>query len=119
MEFCRKSKCPFTDCVHHPNHALRGFAYTAKDMDKDCKRLADYLVDEAQKEDRIRRMTLGDAYIIFQNIDSPTISTEEKAAAIHKIINMETHNGVTKAMMLKVIRWLLELSFDIQEGETC
>lgn len=119
MEFCRKTKCPFTDCEHHPGHAPRGFAYTATPRDKDCKRLADYLVDEAKKEDRIRRMTLGDAYIIFQNIESDKISTEEKAVAIHKIINMETHNSVTKAMMLKVIRWLLELSFDIQEGEPC
>lgn len=117
MEFCSKRRCPFEDCEHHPSRAPRGFAYTARDMDTGCERLADYRTNEKYIQDRINRMTTGDAYIIFQNIDNDTISVEEKAAAIREIVGLETHNGVTKAMMLKVIRWLLELSFDIQEGD--
>lgn len=116
MEFCRKHNCPLEDCQHHPSHAPRGFAYTARDMDTGCKRLADHLVEEAAKEERIQKMSMGTACVIFQNIDKPDISTEEKAAAIFKVINMETHNSITKAAMLKALRWLLELSFDIQEG---
>lgn len=115
MEFCRKHNCPLEDCEHHPHHAPRGFAYTTIDMDKGCKQLADHLAAEAAKGERIQKMSLGTACVIFHNIDNPDISEEEKAAAIFKVINMETHNGVTKASMLKVLRWLLELSFDIRE----
>ncbi len=115
MEFCRKRTCPLDDCQHHASQAPRGFAYTARDMDMGCKRLDDYLAGEAAKEERIQKMSLGTACVIFQNIDGPGISTEEKAAAIFKVINMETHNSITKAAMLKALRWLLELSFDIQE----
>lgn len=116
MEFyCRLSKCPLEDCEYHSRHAPHGCAYTCRDMDVGCKRLADYQAEETAKAERIRRMNTGTAWAIFQNIDNPDISTEEKAAAIFKIINMETHNSVTKASMLKALRWLLELSFDIQE----
>lgn len=118
MEFCRTCKCPFEDCQHHPHHAPNGIAYTSLPMDRDCKRLAGYLADEAAKEDRIRHMTFGGAYAIFKDIENPDISAEEKGTAILKIINMETHNSVTKAMMLKVIRWLLELAFDLPEEKT-
>lgn len=116
MVFCRLYKCPMDDCKYHPCHAPRGFAYTSRDMDVGCKRLADYQAEEAAKEERIQKMNLGTACVIFQNIDAPDISDEEKAAAIFKVINMETHNSVTKASMLKVLRWLLEFSFEIKEG---
>lgn len=116
MEFCRKHDCPITDCKYHQKRAPFGIAYTARDMDMGCKRLDDYLAGEAAKEERIQKMSLGTACVIFQNIDNSDISTEEKAVAIFKIINMETHNSITKAAMLKAIRWLLELSFDIREG---
>lgn len=115
MEFCEAKKCPFLDCKHHKNRAPNGFAYTAVPMDDTCDRYKDYQIREKEKKDRIRRMTLGDAYIIFQNIDSPDFSDEEKGNAVWKIVNMETHMGVTKAMMLKVIRWLLGLSFKLPE----
>ncbi len=115
MEFCRKRSCPIEDCQHHPSHALRGFAYTARDMDKGCKRLDDYLAGKAAKEERIQKMTHGIAYRIFHDIENPNVSTEEKGAAILKIIDMETHNSVTKAAMLKVIRWLWNQVFELTE----
>ena len=40
---------------------------------------------------------------------------EEKGLAVLKIVNMETHNSIRKDDMLKVIRWLLELSFELPE----
>ncbi len=58
-------------------------------------------------------MTFGKAYAIFQNIDSPDYSDEEKGLAVLKIVNMETHNSIRKDDMLKVIRWLLGLSFEL------
>lgn len=115
MDFCRKHDCPFTDCEYHKKKAPFGIAYTSRAMDKVCKRLGDHLAAEAAKEERIQKMSLGTACAIFHNIDNPDISEEEKAAAIFKVINMETHNSVTKASMLKALRWLLELSFDIRE----
>ena len=39
----------------------------------------------------------------------------EKGAAILAILEMETHNSVTKAAMLKVIDYLLHLAFDVLE----
>lgn len=68
-----------------------------------------------QNQNRLERMTMGDAFIIFQNINADTITDEEKALAIKKIIDMETHMGVSKKMMLEVIRWLLDQVFDFYE----
>ena len=49
----------------------------------------------------------------FEN--KPDYSDEEKGLAVLKIVNMETHNSIRKDDMLKVIRWLLELSFELPE----
>ena len=63
-------------------------------------------------------MTKGRALAIFENIENASESIEEKGAAILIVMNMETHNSVTKASMLKVIRWLWDRTFEIkQEGE--
>ena len=62
-------------------------------------------------------MKFGKAYAIFANIDSPDYTDGEKGAAILQILKMETHNGVTKAAMLKVIRYLLNLAFEVPEEQ--
>ena len=62
-------------------------------------------------------MKHGEVYKIFYNIDSPDYSDEEKGMAIYLIAGMETHNSVTKAAMLKVIRYLLSLCFELPRGE--
>ena len=58
-------------------------------------------------------MTLGRALAIFESIEEADESTEEKALAIYKVLNMETHNGVTKRGMLKVIAWLWNQKFEL------
>lgn len=58
-------------------------------------------------------MELGRARAIFDNIESAPESIEEKGAAIYLVMNMETHNSVTKADMLKVIRWLWNQTFQL------
>lgn len=64
------------------------------------------------------KMNIGKARAIFDNIENASESAEEKGMAIHIVMNMETHNSVTKASMLKVIRWLWDRTFEIkQEGE--
>lgn len=115
MEFCRESTCPLKDCKDHPSWAPFGFAYTAKPLDENGERLAAHRAAEAAQKDRLDRMTLGDAFVIFQNINAESFTDPEKALAIKKIADMETHMGVTKSMMLDVIRWLLDQSFEFTE----
>ena len=58
-------------------------------------------------------MNIGTARVIFENINSDEYSEIEKALAIYRIMYMETHNSVTKASMLKVIRWLWDRHFEL------
>lgn len=65
-------------------------------------------------------MTRGNAKLVFDNINSDEYSDSVKALAIYEILNMETHNSVTKNSMLKVIRWLWDRHFEfvfVKEGE--
>jgi len=52
-------------------------------------------------------MNNGKACAIFSHIESDLYSDYEKAEAIHTVLNMETHNGITKISLLGVLRWLL------------
>ena len=118
MIYCVRTSCPFKDCENHNGHAPNGIAVTVQDMDKDCSRYGNYLAAESAKDAKLKRMTMGDAYIIFRSIDAPGVEDELKGLAIWKIANLETHNGVTKDMMVKVIRYLLGLCFEPPEDMT-
>ena len=61
-------------------------------------------------------MDINKAIKIFINIESSNYTDEEKGTAIMKVAQMETHNGITKTAMLKVIWWMLNLSFELPEG---
>ena len=61
-------------------------------------------------------MRLGDAIRIFADIDSEEYTDEQEGAAILAVIGMETHNSIKKTAMLKVIRYLLNLAFEVPEG---
>lgn len=62
-------------------------------------------------------MNLGTAYAIFKRINSSKYSDEDKALAIYEVMNMETHNGITKKELLAAMRWLWNRHFVIeQEG---
>lgn len=60
-------------------------------------------------------MRMGKACAIFLNIDSEQYTDNEKGTAIKRVLDMATHNGITKDHMLKVINYLLYLSFDVPE----
>lgn len=62
-------------------------------------------------------MNIGTACAIFEQLDSDKYTDEEKALAIYKVMNMPTHNSITKADMLKAIKWLLDKCYEITEGE--
>ena len=59
-------------------------------------------------------MNKGRALAIFENIENASESTEEIGVAIYIVMNMETHNSVTKDSMLKVIRWLWNRAFELK-----
>lgn len=53
-------------------------------------------------------MKIGKATAIFQNIFLSDESVEEKKLAIRTVLDMETHNGITKQEILNALEWLYE-----------
>jgi protein-L-isoaspartate O-methyltransferase len=51
-------------------------------------------------------MPIGKLYTIFTEINRSDFTDEEKATAIYEIMNLPTHNGITKAQMIEVIKYL-------------
>lgn len=62
-------------------------------------------------------MNIGTAIKIFNNIFDDVYTVEEKGLAIRKIIDMATHNSVTKCQMLKAMNWMWEQIFEIQKED--
>ena len=60
-------------------------------------------------------MKIGKACAIFGQINSEKYTVEEKGAAILRVLEMPTHNGITKDTMLEVIGFLLHLAFDVEQ----
>lgn len=49
-----------------------------------------------------------DSMTTFKDIHNDEIDPEDKLTAIQEVLDMATHNGVTKADLLEVLRWLVE-----------
>ena len=60
-------------------------------------------------------MNIGKAVAIFENIDSSEFSDDEKAEAIWLVLNMPTHNSITKDNILKAFKWLFLQFYDVEE----
>ena len=54
------------------------------------------------------KMTKMKAMAIFKNIHDNETDPEDKLTSISEILDMETHNGITKQELLEVLRWLIE-----------
>lgn len=50
-------------------------------------------------------MNIGEACRIFRNIEDESIPNMKKIRAVHEVVNMDTHNGIKKAEMLRVLKW--------------
>ncbi len=107
MKYCNYEGCPLTACEKHPKKHPADVE--AEGLSGNCASLFTW------REQR-KRMRVGEAYSIFHNIDDPKITDEEKGLAIWRVASMETCNSVTKAAMVKVIRYLLGLCFELPEG---
>lgn len=57
-------------------------------------------------------MKIGEAWLVFNDINNDKYTDEEKGTAIKMIADMATHNSVTKKKMLDVIRYLWNLCFE-------
>lgn len=62
-------------------------------------------------------MNIGKAIAICQEINSEKYTVKEKAEAIYLVMNMETHNHLTKAKMLELIKWLWNNAFEWEDKE--
>lgn len=51
-------------------------------------------------------MKIGQAVVIFENIDRDEFTDEEKAIAIHMVMEMPTHNSIPKRVIIKALQWL-------------
>lgn len=64
-------------------------------------------------------INIGKAQAIFQQIESNKYSEDEKLRAIWAVLDMPTHNGITKDTILGAFRWLFDYAIEIDaEGET-
>ena len=60
-------------------------------------------------------MRIDTAREIFVQINSKKYTDVEKRMAILEVLQMPTHNSISKCAMLEVIGYLLSLAFDIPE----
>lgn len=60
-------------------------------------------------------MNIGTARAIFENIFDSKYSIEEKGNAIRTVIDMESHNSITKCQMLVCMNWMWEQIFELAQ----
>ena len=54
-------------------------------------------------------VSLGDAILIVKfHLDDETIAIPTKVLAIEKVADMETHNSITKADLIRALRWIFD-----------
>ena len=61
-------------------------------------------------------MNAGKATAIFNDINRPGITDIERGEAIKAVVEMDTHNGVTKEAMIQVIKYLWNMVFTEEGG---
>ena len=60
-------------------------------------------------------INIGKAQVVFQQIKSDKYSDDEKLRAIWAVLDMPTHNGVTKDTILEAFRWLFDYAIETEE----
>ena len=62
-------------------------------------------------------MNHGKAMAIFNDIFKPGLTDTERGTAIKVVLDMETHNSITKRAALDVIRYLWHMVFTEEAGD--
>lgn len=60
-------------------------------------------------------MNIGKAQAVFEQIRSDKYSETEKLQAIWAVLDMPTHNGITKDTILEAFRWLFERVVEVDD----
>ena len=60
-------------------------------------------------------MDINRALKIFFDILSDEYTVYEKGLAIHKVIEMPTHNGIRKYEILRALNWLLHEHYEFKD----
>lgn len=56
-------------------------------------------------------MNMGIDLKIFEDIENPQYTDQEKLTAIHMVLERETHNCITKQSILKAMKWLFDCKY--------
>lgn len=57
----------------------------------------------------------GRVLLVWQNIDSPFFTDEEKGEAIRHVLDLETHNGIKKDDIFKACEYLWSKVFEVEK----
>lgn len=57
----------------------------------------------------------GRVLLVWQNINSPFFTDEEKGEAIRHVLDLATHNGIRKADILKACEYLWNKVFEVEK----
>jgi len=60
-------------------------------------------------------MRIQRAIAIFEHINNDAFAEDEKALAIHAVMNMPVHMSITKDSMVSVIKYLWDKTYEILE----
>ena len=61
-------------------------------------------------------MNIGKACAIFVQINSDKYTDNEKAIAIYDVLQMPTHNGITKDRALAVAKYLFNKIYEVEDN---
>lgn len=61
-------------------------------------------------------MNIGKSIAICLQIENENYTEEEKALAIYNLLQMPTHNGITKDSLLKIILYMFNQLYEITEN---
>ena len=60
-------------------------------------------------------MNIGKAQAVFEQIRSDKYSETEKLQAIWAVLDMPTHNGITKDTIPEAFRWLFDYAVEVDD----
>ena len=60
-------------------------------------------------------MNIGKAPAVVEQIRSDKYSETEKLQAIWAVLDMPTHNGITKDTILEAFRWLFDYAVEVDD----